>query len=779
MVFLSKRNKTHTQGVVAILALIVLFIPASVLFSSPVGATTPPTPTTLYTAHAPIVISADSYFDAAHGVTGGTGTATDPYIISGWEIDAGGVDYGIKVSGVTKHFRITNNLIYNASWATIYLREIHAPIARVDNNTLYEAPAGVWMPYVDWAIIENNSINNTALSLYGYWIGAIYLDAAENNTIQYNTITAPFHEGIRAFRSDNTSILHNTVTGDGDYFSINITESDNNIISYNTVNDNVGWAGHAFSLDNSNYNVLYGNSATNNKYAYWTYQSTGNSFIKCYANRSEWYGFYFEQGSRNYVNYSEINENSPVNSGYGIFLQSSNNIAYHNLIRDAHGYGIKSTGSNVIQYNVIENTSLYPIWATSGPNSIMYNAIIDVTNTIYPYSSDTVLHNFFANSTRYDADGDGFSDTPVNYTYGTDEAPLMSTWHPTITITSASDCTASNGIVKGNGTENNPYIIEDYFIDASGATAISVGDSADTMYLTIRNCTVKNGTKGIEATSYGQTFLFENNIIENNYYGVRIVFPHEGIIAKDNIIRYNTYALDIGFKGNLFYHNYIYGNKNIFYNIVPDNTFDNGYPDGGNYWDVYDGVDYYHGINQNLLGPDGIGDTAYVISPYAIDNYPIISLGESQTTLTYDFDFAIYGKTVVCIAKTNINGEIRWNFGDSIGAVGTIVTHEYEENGSYMVTMEIYSNGHTYSKSKLVQIGNQTQTSIRAIIIPLSILNPNLPNIPITQETLLISAGVSVLVIAIGISVPFISTKVRFVLIMGTFILALWLGGII
>ena len=41
------------------------------------------------------------------------------------------------------------------------------------------------------------------------------------------------------------------------------------------------------------------------------------------------------------------------------------------------------------------------------------------------------------------------------------------------------------------------------------------------------------------------------------------------------------------------------------------NDWDNGYPSGGNYWSVYSGVDNNHGINQDIPGSDGIGDTPH------------------------------------------------------------------------------------------------------------------------------------------------------------------------
>jgi len=85
-----------------------------------------------------------------------------------------------------------------------------------------------------------------------------------------------------------------------------------------------------------------------------------------------------------------------------------------------------------------------------------------------------------------------------------------------------------------------------------------------------------------------------------------------------------------GFFAALSPNNTIYRN-NFINNTVQatlsasySNTWDYGYPSGGNYWSDYTGVDYFSGPFQNGTGSDGIGDTPYVINVDNRDNYPLM-----------------------------------------------------------------------------------------------------------------------------------------------------------
>lgn len=56
----------------------------------------------------PIAINSDSDFTSANGVTGGSGTASDPYIISGWDIEFNWVSAQISISNTRAFFVLRN-----------------------------------------------------------------------------------------------------------------------------------------------------------------------------------------------------------------------------------------------------------------------------------------------------------------------------------------------------------------------------------------------------------------------------------------------------------------------------------------------------------------------------------------------------------------------------------------------------------------------------------------------------------------------------------------------
>jgi len=129
-------------------------------------------------------------------------------------------------------------------------------------------------------------------------------------------------------------------------------------------------------------------------------------------------------------------------------------------------------------------------------------------------------------------------------------------------------------------------------------------------YNTVSENNLSNNQEGILLYSSSDNTFSENNITNNYYFGIKL----------------GTHPPSPAVSNNTFYHNNIM--HNTYYQVEPawcyNNTWDDGYPSGGNYWGDYYNVDEYHGQNQDIPGSDGIGDTPYVIDEQNQDRYPLM-----------------------------------------------------------------------------------------------------------------------------------------------------------
>jgi len=171
----------------------------------------------------------------------------------------------------------------------------------------------------------------------------------------------------------------------------------------------------------------------------------------------------------------------------------------------------------------------------------------------------------------------------------------------------------SRCIVNRNIISNNFFGI---WLDSSSGNIVSNNIVTDNQY-------------GIAVSSSAANVIRDNTITSNWLYGIELFASDNNTIVA-NKISYNRMTattcgiyIDPYSSGNTFYHN------NFINNMIQArdngaNTWDKGYPFGGNYWSDYAGVDNYSGPYQNETYSDGIGDTPYMIEPKGRDNYPLM-----------------------------------------------------------------------------------------------------------------------------------------------------------
>jgi parallel beta-helix repeat protein len=151
-----------------------------------------------------------------------------------------------------------------------------------------------------------------------------------------------------------------------------------------------------------------------------------------------------------------------------------------------------------------------------------------------------------------------------------------------------------------------------------------------------------------------------------------------------NTIQDNEYGMSIGLfscnGGNIIHHNNLI--NNTMHGLIGTiNTWEGGYPSGGNYWSDYEGLDAYNGPYQNETGSDGIGDTSYFVGKWVNpgracssealdqwDQYPLmasITLSDAGTWDGVSYSVGVVSNSTVsdlnfnpddCLISFNVTG---------------------------------------------------------------------------------------------------------------------------
>lgn len=204
----------------------------------------------------------------------------------------------------------------------------------------------------------------------------------------------------------------------------------------------------------------------------------------------------------------------------------------------------------------------------------------------------------------------------------------------------------SNIVSRNNITENSGdgifspnsenYTIVENDISGNSAVGLHLQDSSDNSV--VGNYIAHNGQGILLHSSSGNNIL--GNDIEDNVDGITLFSKSlDNSIEKNNITANTEYGIQLSTYSddNKIVHNKFIGNG-IQANVEGSsgNSWDDGYPSGGNYWGDYTGVDVKSGQYQNETGSDGIGDTPYAIDANNTDHYPLMGIfTEFNVTLPY------------------------------------------------------------------------------------------------------------------------------------------------
>lgn len=191
-----------------------------------------------------------------------------------------------------------------------------------------------------------------------------------------------------------------------------------------------------------------------------------------------------------------------------------------------------------------------------------------------------------------------------------------------------------------------------------------------------RNILTLNGVTSVYLSNSSKNSVCDNIVTLNGGDAIRLDHSDENVISENHVSNnglgiapgYHAYGIHLSYSNsNMIYHNNIIENHEPAINWRSgNNSWDNGYPSGGNYWSDYCGIDAYSGPHQDEAGSDGIGDTPYMIDDNVLDRYPLVvgpsghfgdlSIDDQRTYCLKDGTFNLTGRLTV---KDNASVQIR------------------------------------------------------------------------------------------------------------------------
>jgi len=628
-------------------ATLAVFFIALIIFTSPLRVSAD------LQSREPILIDGDDNFIPANGVVGGSGTENDPYIIENWVIDASSA-HGIHIRNTRSYFIIRNVLVRNG----------------------YPSYNGIYFENVQNGRIENVISTNNA--------NGIFLVSSSRNTISNSTVNGNYY-GITFAYSSLNEILNNIL--EGNRYGLWIDSSSTNTISGNIVEYSTE-VGIVFRTGQSS--TVSNNIIRNNPFGIQIYSNSSmNTISNNTVMGNSWYGIYVESST-----YNTISKNTVVNGNRGIHLQSSSHYSKisNNVVRNtAYGIFIVSSNGNTISGNIVENSTSYGIYLGTSTNNILFRNYLRNTNNAYDgglnYWDNGGMGNWWSDwqpPTHPDSNRDGIVDerrqvTGSNYDNYPLVIPVQGSLHIPIYIDGDDNFTPLNGVFLGSGTENDPYIIENWVIDSSSAHGIHIRNTRS--YFIIRNCLVENGGRGIlmENVANGRV---ENCVIRNSDHGFYLLYSSNNVLSN-NILN-NNYGIGI-------YLAYSTGNS-VCGNIVENQVH-------GGYSDTYGSYLFYS--SNNTISGNGVRNNKYGI--YLSSSGNNILSGNAVENNSSTGIWLIYSDN-----NTISNSTVRNNLS------GGINIHQYSDNNiisNNIIENNWYSGIFLYSNMYNVISGNTVENT--------------------------------------------------------------------
>ena len=457
-----------------------------------------------------------------------------------------------------------------------------------------------------WSNEHNVTIKYTRITNFK---NGIMFSSSSNNTISGNTITTNIYYGLFLYSSSTNSISSNNIVDNNHGLQL-YYHSDLNSIIGNTIEINKN---RGVGLDFSSDNTISGNTITDNGQGIMLKtHSDSNSISSNNVTANLWGGISLAYNSvANTISGNEITANSE--DGIELSSSSSNIISGNTIVNNSRGIGLELSSYNEILSNDIVANALAGLRIDySSSNTISGNRFTDGGLRVTSSYQNSIENNTV-------------NGKPLVYLEGVandtvdDAGQVILVRCENITVENLNLSGASVGVELWE-TDNST--ISSNTIAANTLDGIELSFSSGN---TISGNTILDNINGIKLETYSEFNTISGNNITLNSRGIWILSSSCNTISNNNITaNYYSGLWMSSSTGNRVFHNNFINNTSPLYSSNSVNTWDDGYPSGGNHWSDYTAEDAYCGQQQDLSGSDGMGDTPRTFDDLNQDSYPLI-----------------------------------------------------------------------------------------------------------------------------------------------------------
>lgn len=691
-------------------------------------------------ARGPILIEGNGDFTAANGVVSGSGTSTDPYVMSGWDISSAS-EHGIVMRNTTAYFVISDTAIHDGGSSFDGYRFVNVRNGRIENSSSTMNRIGMVLEQVDSFRLNGSLIQGSALdgvdvtqAIDFVAAGSIFenngiglrVEAGTGVDVDGNAIRGNNALGLGVVSSSDVRITRNNVSFNregmilrdvarGDVSGNRMYQDGTGILSDflvdTTIADNIvsTSGGTGIGITHGREVRVVGNNVTTTWAGVTSLFTTNLTISRTNVSGTPFWGMLLDTswnvtlvdndlGMANHGVYLTAIENATLRgnrfSGNGIVLEGSapRHFGSHNISPDNVVDGLPIRSYRDCSGLVLDGVPSGQVFLANCTGMRLANLSL--------MDTDIGLHAAYVDG--LEIEGSSF---------------LGARWEGIVLrhVSNGALTSVRSGITQGRPlrAEYVRNVTLDGFLADQNTGEVGFYYPQDVV---VANSTLSGNSGGLYAV-YGTRIRVQNSSFVDNAYGVTYSEITDGEI-RGNEIANNGLGVSLYQSSDIKVHaNRFLGNNDQAADSGAANRWDDGYPSGGNFWSDYTGWDDCGGPEHDVCpGSDGLGDVPYAIDADSFDFYPRVYVNPPNVPPVANFTFdpasPVWGVLVGFSAEASYDPEgwplvYDWDFGDGTVAndAGASVAHTYGQWGTYTVSLRVTDvRGATETETQILRV---------------------------------------------------------------------------